>query len=346
LTRPDRQKPAQVVAWLGAMQAQDFPAAKWAVGLRSPGCNSHDIEEAFNDGAILRTHVLRPTWHFVTPADIRWMLALTAPRVGAAMASYNRKLELTPRVFSRSHTLVARALEGGRFLTRAELGAALARRGIEAQGQRLAHLMMQAELDQVICSGPRRGKQFTYALLAERAPRAKALTREESLAELTRRYFASHGPATVKDFSWWSGLTTKEARLGVELCQPGLVREVTGELTYWSSPGDSEAPAPARAAHVLPIYDEFLIAYKDRGHVAGEGGARDALTAAAAGFPHLLIIGGRLTGSWKRTPGRDALIVTVAPYRSLSGAEIRQVKLAADRFGTFQGVPVVTTFTS
>jgi Winged helix DNA-binding domain len=329
------------VAWLGAVQAQEYAVAKWALGLRSTGLTDAFVERAFDEGGILRTHVMRPTWHFVTPADIRWMLTLTAPSVSACMASYNRKLELTSRVFARSHDIVARALEGRRYLTRTELAAALARRGLEARGQRLGHLMMQAEIDQVICSGPRRGKQFTYALLAERAPGARTLSREASLAELARRYFSSHGPATVKDYAWWSGLSMKDARQGVELCRSALVREEIGDLSYWSAPADSAPANVADGTHLLPIYDEYLIAYKDRELVAGHYGPV-AAAAFADGLPHHLIVGGRLAGSWVRTANNDSTTVTIAPYRSLSRTEVRQVRRAADRFGAFQGISVAT----
>lgn len=341
LTSTTFDHPVQVVAWHGAVQAQEYAVARWALGLRCRGAADAAVERAFDEGRILRTHVMRPTWHFVAPADIRWLQALTAPRVEAAMASYNRKLELTPKLFARSHEIVARALEGGRFLTRAELAAALARRRIIASGQRLGHLMMQAELDRVICSGPRRGKQFTYALLDERAPRARAMSREASLAELARRYFTSHGPATVRDFSWWSGLTMKDARLGIELCKQELVQETIGELTCWSSPGEP-APDPGDATYLLPIYDEYLIAYKDRKLVTGPHAA-DAGAAFAAGFPHHLIVGGRLAGSWARTAGRAGLALTIAPFRRLSAGEIRQVKKAGERFGVFNAAPTQTT---
>jgi len=331
--------PVQSVAWHGAVQAQEYGVAKWALGLRCDGATDAAVEIAFGDGRILRTHVMRPTWHFVTPADIRWMLTLTAPRIKAAMASYDRKLDLTPQVSARSHAIVARALEGQRFLSRTELGSLLARRGIQALGQRLGHLMMRAELDQVICSGPRRGKQFTYALLDERAPRADVLSRDASLAELASRYFRSHGPATVRDYAWWSGLTMKEARLGLELCGPALTREVIGGLSYFSAPG--AAPSrPAEATSLLPIYDEYLIAYNDRDLFTGRHGPQPAHVAVSAGFPHSLIVDGRLAGSWGLTFHRNSIAVSIVPHRRLSPVENRQVKLAAARFGAFHGAPV------
>jgi len=187
LDRSELRKPAEVVQWLGAVQAQDYSGAKWAIGLRAKGVMDGDVERAFDEGAILRTHVLRPTWHFVSPADIRWMLALTAPRVRAANAATYRECELDATVFRRSRKALERALEGGKELTRAELASTLRREGIVAAGIRLAALMIEAELEGVIVSGPRKGKRFTYALLDERAPRGRPLPREEALAELAKR---------------------------------------------------------------------------------------------------------------------------------------------------------------
>jgi hypothetical protein len=219
------EQPVDVVRWLVASQAQDFAGAKWSVGLRTEAANDAAVERAFNEGAILRTHMMRPTWHFVTQEDIRWMLALTAPRVHAVNASRYRQLGLDAATLTKAVTTMTRALEGGHELTRDELRAALARARIGTDGQRMAYILMHAELEAAICSGARRGKQFTYALLDERAPRARVLSREDALAELGARYFASRGPATVQDFAKWSGLTL-EARRGLEAAAPKLRRHV------------------------------------------------------------------------------------------------------------------------
>src|SRR5688572_10872776 len=212
------RQPAEVVGWLGAVQAQDYAAAKWALALRAPGLTDADVDRALADGSILRTHVLRPTWHFVLPDDIRWMLALTAPRINALSAYYYRQMGLDDATFARSNDVLAKALQGGQQRTREELAAVLHQAGIY-NGELLAftYLMIRAELDGVVCSGARRGKQFTYALLDERAPQARQLTRDEALAELARRYFSGHGPATLADFVWWSGLTVTDARSGLEM---------------------------------------------------------------------------------------------------------------------------------
>ncbi len=237
--------PEAVVAHLGAVQSQDYTGAAWAVGQRAPGLTAADVEAAFTAGRVLRTHVLRPTWHFVAPADIRWMLALTAPQVHARLRTYDQSLELDTKVYSKARVVMERALEGGQFLTRIELGAALRRARIVAAGQRLAHLAMHAELEGSICSGPRRGKQFTYALLAERAPKARTLAREAALAELARRYFASHGPATLRDFVWWSGLRVKDAAAGVAL----------GKVDALKTP--PEACTAPGANYLFSNYDEY-----------------------------------------------------------------------------------------
>jgi hypothetical protein len=343
------RSPLEVVAWLGAVQAQDYTGAKWAIGQRVKGLTDADVDRAFNDGAILRTHVMRPTWHFVAPADIRWMLALTAPRVKAVMASYDRKLELDAPLYARSHAVLTRALQGGKHLTRTELAAALARAKISASGQRLGHLMLRAELDAVICSGPRRGKQFTYALLDEWAPPAKALTRDEALAELTRRYFSSHGPATVRDFVWWSGLTVREAKAGIEMLGSapseveGLSQATMNGLTNWWVPSKVVMRRPPTPfVCLLSNYDEYGIAYKDRGAMVDP--RLPPQPAGAMEFSHLLLVDGRWVGSWKRTITMRAAAIEVRPCRKLTRDEQRSVTAEAARYGRFLNLPTTLSY--
>jgi len=339
-------KPADAVRWLGAVQSQDYAGAKWAVGLRVENCVDDDIERAFRDGLILRTHVLRPTWHFVVPEDIRWLLALTGPRVRAAMAYYDRKLDLTDRLIGRSNDLIARALAGGNHRTREELAGILARAGIEAAGQRLGHLMLRAELDAVVCSGPRRGKQFTYALLEERAPAAKVLSRDQALAELAARYFTSHGPALPQDFAWWSGLTVSDARRGIELAGQRVAPVAIEGRTYWHGvalPATATSPVkPTRhVVHLLPNYDEYLIAYKDRSAATDRAvlpsspGSRDEVFA-----NHLVIVDGRLIGGWRRLVEKTTVVVETRLLAPLRGPERQSLAAAAERLAAFLGQPV------
>jgi hypothetical protein len=348
LSRTEFRTAVDVVAWHGAMQSQDYAGAKWAIGQRARRLADADIERAFNAGEILRTHVMRPTWHFVAPADIRWMLTLTAPRVHAVMAYYNRLHELDAKLLKRSRSVFEKSLREGSHLTRTELAGALSRAGIEASGARLGHIMMHAELEQVICSGPRRGKQFTYALLAERAPQAKVLEPDDALAALTSRYFASHGPATIRDFSWWSGLTTREVKRGIEIAKPALASETTDGCTYWfarSRPARRTEPAPV---YLLPNYDEYGIAYKDREALVDATITRPASVAyGQVGYvelPHLLIVDGKWTGSWKQTVTATAVRVDVKPARPLTKDERRAVVAAADRYGEFLKVPATVAW--
>jgi len=226
LSSSEFKKPVDVVRWLGAVQAQDFNGAKWALALRMRGATDADVETAYNDGQILRTHVMRPTWHFVAPEDIRWLLQLTAPRVNVRCGPNYRKLELDTATLKRSNKILTKALQGGKHLTRSALKKVLNSSGIAADDTvRMAHILLRAELEGLVCSGPRIGKQFTYALLEERVPSTTALTRDEALAKLTQRYFTSHGPATLQDFIWWSGLTTADARHGVEMIDRHLRQE-------------------------------------------------------------------------------------------------------------------------
>src|SRR5687768_6475670 len=234
--------PAEVVRQLGAVQSQDYAGGKWGVAQRTGGASDAEVERALSDGAIVRTHVLRPTWHFVAAEDIRWMLALTAPRVRATMLTYDRHLGLDDAVFARSAAVITRELAGGRHRTRAQLGEALNREKIDSGvGQRMAHLMMRAELDGLVCSGVRDGMQSTYALLEERVPPVPPMHRDEAMHELAMRYFRTRGPATVHDFSWWSGLKMGDARRAIELAGASLAHELLDGRTFWFT---EDAPAP------------------------------------------------------------------------------------------------------
>jgi Winged helix DNA-binding domain len=334
-------KADEAVAWLGAVQSQEYAGAKWALGQRANGLTDPDIEDAFNRGMILRTHVLRPTWHFVARADIKWLLALSGPRVHAVSAHYYRKMELN-ELFVRSRKVFERALAGGKRLTRSELARALEKAGIVAKGPRLAYLVMHAELDAVICSGPRQGRQFTYALLEERAPNAKSLSRDDALAELTRRYFNSHGPATLRDYVWWSGLTVRDARAGLEMIKPKLAQEARDGLVYWLPASTSPTRRATATVHLLPIYDEHLIAYKDRGIVLDESCTRGPWSMVAE-FPNQLVVNGRVTGAWGRTVSEKGVHIRVKPFRSLTRIELRGLEAATERHGRFMNLPVTLT---
>jgi hypothetical protein len=333
--------PEDAVRWFGAVQAQDYSAAKWALGQRVRRCTDSDVEKVLQNGKVLRTHVMRPTWHFVMPADVRWMLELTAPRVNAAMAYYSRKLELDDTTFSRSNDALAKALAGGNHLTRDELAQALERVGIHAEGQRLGHLVMRAELDAVICSGPRRGKQFTYALLDERAPSARKLARDEALAELAKRYFTSHGPALLGDFAWWSGLKVADARSAIEMVKARLVQEVFDGKTYWFTPGGPTAKLPNPTVHLLPNYDEYLIAYKDHSGSFDPAVLRNLDPNGNVLDNHIIVLNGQVIGGWRRLLAKDAITIETKLLTRLKTTQKRALLAAAKRYGEFLELPTV-----
>jgi winged helix DNA-binding protein len=347
LLRSSFRAPAEVVSWLGAMQSQDYSGAKWAIGLRA-AVTDQDVDRACDEGAIVRTHILRPTWHFVARDDIRWMLALSGPRVNAINAHYYRKMELDERTCTRSRNVFERVLRDGRSLTRPELGAALRRAGITADGTRLAFLTLRAELDAVICNGPRRGKQLTYALLDERVPPAAPVDREAALAELARRYFTSHGPATLKDYVWWSGLTVRDAKAGVDLAGSSLVSDDVGDLTYWSADrrtprGGGGKASTSLCAHLLPNYDEYLIAHKDR-HLVMSRGSGDGVTRIKDPFVHHVVIDGRLAGSWTRTVKHGSVHVSCAMYERPNAETAGAIDAAVARLGRFMECPATSSW--
>jgi hypothetical protein len=293
---------------------------------------------------------MRPTWHFVASADIRWLLKLTGPRVNASNSHYHRKLELDDAVFMRSNKALGSALKGGKQLTREVLRNVLEQAGISTTDLRFVHILCRAEVDGVICSGARSGKQFTYALLDERAPQTKELTRNAALAELTRRYFTSRGPATLQDFVWWSGLSTADAMTGIEMIQRRLAKEMIDGRTYWfmapvkgsysNRATLKRGQARTPAAYLLPTYDEYLIAYKDRSAALEMIHSKQSEPENAV-FSSPIVMGGRVVGRWKRTFKGDSVNITLSSFALFSKAEKQAVEEAAHRYGSFLGMRVV-----
>jgi hypothetical protein len=327
--------PAEVVAAFGAIQAQEYTHAKWALGLRSPGATDATIERALADGEILRTHPMRMTIHFVAPADIRWLLALLAPRMIQRAAKRWQDLGLDPKTFGKFQAVLARALAGGKHLSRHELVPIMKRAGISVEGQRMPHLLGRAEIDGLICSGARKGKQSTFALLDERVPKQSSRTREASLAELARRYFTTRGPATLQDFIWWSGLTAADAKAAIAHADKHIARETIAGTTYWLATATSSR-VPAQA-YLLPMYDEYAVAYRDRSAI-GSAPARPKNFGEATLLAPTIVVGGEVVGTWARTIDKQVAI-TLSPWRKLTVKERALVERAADRFATFLGVP-------
>lgn len=334
-------RPSDVVGSLLAVQAQDYAAAKWALGLRSQDTTEDAIEQALTAGTILRTHVMRPTWHFVLPADIRWLLALTAPRVNAAAAYWYRKLELDDALFTRSNAVIARALQGGKQLTRSELMVALQQAGIAINDPlRSTHLMMRAELDAIVCSGARRGKQFTYALLDERAPQADVYDRDEALAQFASRYFASHGPATVQDFAWWSGLTVVDARTALDMIKSQLIYEVVNGQVYWFAHATPPIHNLEQTTYLLPNFDEYTVGYADRSAIFAESHTAKLDSRNNIIFNNTIVIDGRVIGTWKRTLKKASVALTPTFWAAPTTAETQAFLAAASRYSAFLALSI------
>jgi hypothetical protein len=325
---------AEAVSHIGAVQAQDFAAAKWALGLRIKDSTDEDIEKAFNEGTILRTHVMRPTWHFVVPENIRWMLELTAPRVKKLLINYNRKLELDDVLFAKSNATIVKSLRGHKYLTRQELKTVLTNTGINTNVQRLAHIIMWAELDGLICSGPRRGRQFTYALLEERVEKTKRLSRKEAFAELALNYFTSHGPAQLEDFSWWSGLPLKDARDALDLIKSKLKQAPLNGKEYWFSSDTKVTHRSPPSAFLLSIYDEYTIAYKDRYDISEERDIERMISMGNA-LTAVIILNGKAVGTWKRVMTEDSVEIKLNPFKKMDEDKLKLINKAAEKYGKF-----------
>jgi hypothetical protein len=303
-----------------------------------------DIDRLYDEGAILRTHVMRPTWHFVVPEDIRWLLQLTGPRIRRGLAARYRELELDDDTIARAATAFRSALTGGGQMTRPELGEVLNAAHISPEGQRLPHLLSAAELDGLIVSGPRRGKQHTYALLDERAPKGRVLERAEAVAELTLRYFRSHGPAQVQDFVWWSGLTMADARAGIAAAGPALEHEVLDGTDFWSDADAARIKVQGTVAHLLPNFDEYTVGYRDRaGALHPDHSFDPTLFSFGSILSNIVTVDGGVRGAWRRALVRDRVIVEIKTMRRLNRAESRAVDEAARRLGRFLGRPVVVS---
>ena len=340
LAGPPAADPVAVVRHLGAVQAQEYAIAKWSVGQRTTGVHDRDVQALIDSGAIVRTHALRPTWHFVAAEDVGWIQALTGPRVLTTIGHYFRQAGLDDtELIARSTKAIVAALRGGNHLTRAELGAALAAGGVEATGMSLGFIVSRAELEGLIGNGVMRGKQHTYALLEERIANPRTYTHDEALAELTRRYFTSHGPATIKDFVWWSSLTVAQIRKGLSLVGSGLVSETVDGRQYWFAPGDPPPRDRSPSVHVLQTYDECGVAYTESRPVLNLAGL-DLQLPNNNTLAHLYTMDSQVAGWWRRVVERDGIVAEMSPVVKLTVAKRKAVEAAFRRYAEFANVPV------
>ncbi len=338
LTGSNVNSPKEIVSWMGAMQAQDYPMAKWAVGVRLVDATDQSLETAIANAEIIRTHLLRPTWHFVNAEDIYWILDLCAARLKASQSARDKQLELTEAIYTKSNRIIEKALSHGRQLIREELITELNRAGIATDENRASHLFSRAEIEKIICSGATRNGKTTYALLAERVPNGKQLSRDEAVATLARRYFASRSPARLQDFSWWSGLPARDANRGLEQVKSEFITEVIDGSTYWLSPDFTVPQSKQPSVYLLPTYDEFIISYTDRSASIPSNLEQHMKKISDRGvFRPIIVVNGQVVGIWKRTIQKDSLLIEIQLLKPSDAPTMDLIVQAAHRFWQFSG---------
>lgn len=326
--------PGKLVSWMGAMQAQDFAMSRWALGIRLPGITESAIDASLDKGEVLRTHILRPTWHLVSADDIYWILELSAPQIRALSKARHKELELDETVFSKTNKLIEKALTGNKHLTREELAGILGKAKIEASNDRGSHIMFRAELEGIVCSGSNKNNKQTYALLPERVPKKKSISREEALAKLARLYFTSHCPATLQDFTWWSGLSITDARAGLETIKKELNEETIGDDTYWLPDSFSFPKKDKTIFHFLPAFDELVISYRNRTAILDLEEQKTAFTANGI-FKPVITENGKGIGLWKRTLKKDTVIIETSFFEKAKIPALKNIEQAVSNVGAF-----------
>lgn len=325
---------ADAVRLLTCVQSQERDHAFFSLALRSRATTCAAVRAEYDSGAFLRTHILRPTWHFVAPEDLRWVLAATSARVIRGMAGRHAQVGLgDPHHVDRSLHALGELLSGRRFATRAEVGLELERLGlVSATGQQLAHLLLVAELRGLICSGPMRGVHHTYALVDEVVTPTAELDREEALARLAHRFFGGHGPAAVKDLTRWASLTVADARTAIAAAGDVLEQVDVEGVPHWFDPSVPARTTGARAAYLLPVYDEVVLTYPATAFPLAAGhpnsGPVDPFWAA-------VVVDGTDVGLWKRVVGNGTVTVETRLAPSVTPDQRELVRAAAERLAAF-----------
>ena len=332
LTNKIFKEPAELISHMGAIQGQDYPGAKWAVGLRLPGVHDAQVEKAFTDKTIFRTWLMRGTLHFVAAKDIRWMLELLAPRIITSNMRRYWELELDEKTLKHSNNVLKGALEGGRELNRKELLAILQKRRISTEGQRAAYMLQRASLDGFICQCGVENNNPIYMSM-DSVPKTR-VKREEALAVLTRCYFKSRGPATIGDFMWWSGLLAADARAGVESVASEFTPERIGDVIYWHSGSKPEMP-DMPVAHLLPTYDEYLFAYRDR---SASVNFKKTINGLKNRYRPTIALNGQIIGTWKRTFKNSTIIMEYNPFKNINNEENQALSQAELSYREFMSM--------
>lgn len=336
LAQPEFEKPADLVEWMGAVQAQDYAMSKWAVGMRLKSGTLQKVDEALAKGEIVRTHIMRPTWHYVAGKDLRWLQQLTAPRVKKVIDSWVKAggLDISEKTYTKCNDLIGGMLAGKRCFTREEIETELERAGILVANDRVKRYLLRAEMEGIVCSGGDKAGKPTYALLDDQVASVPALHPEEALAQLAIRYFQSHSPATLKDFIWWSGLTVTDAKRAVRLIDHQLFSEYFDEQEFLVFHSYREAEHK-HLLHFLPSYDEYLISYKDRTTVIAAEHHPKAFNRWGTFYP-VILSNGRIVGNWNKTRKKEEIVITSSFFEEVKfKEEDLLLQQAANRYRFF-----------
>ncbi|HSF81436.1 MAG TPA: winged helix DNA-binding domain-containing protein [Anaerolineales bacterium] len=341
LVPPCWQRPQQVAIWLGGVQAQDYRWARWSLGLRTEGCTDEQVLQAIAERQIVRTWMFRGTLHFVAAADLFWLTALLAPGITRRNERRYRQLGLDNSAFSKSQQVLRRALEISSSLTRAEIKKHFEMKGVPAEGQQVPYLLQRAALEGLICQGIPHGGEPTYTLISDWIGTGEMLDRAEAMAALARRYFASHGPATLQDFAWWSGLTAREARQAIESVPEIVPVEVDG-IQYWAT-SDPPTASPTESSALLPAFDEYLLGYQERSVVLDPAYAK-RVNAGGGMLKPTVMVNGEIVAIWSHTEKQHALQVSIQPFRELASCELDLIAGAVNRFSSYRSLPSKVEF--
>ena len=329
------QTPGEVVKWLGAVQAQDYLGALWAVGLRLNTATESDVEKAITNKTIIRTWPMRGTLHFVPTEDARWMLQLLTPRIISRAAAIYRNSGLDKKVFAKSSRVIIKALEGGKQLERKEIYRALEDAKISTSESRGLHILGLLAQQGLICFGPRKDKQQSFVLLEEWLPESKSLKGEEALTTLAQSYFTSHGPATLQDFVWWSGLTVADARRGLDIIRKNFTEIKVNDNSYWLQNDAAWSAEKLKGIYLLPCFDEYLVGYKDRSAAVEAKFTQQIFGASNGIFASVLLINGKVEGTWKRSFHNNEVVIQIKAFKKLKETEKVGILRAAKRYSNF-----------
>lgn len=329
--------PLAVVEHMGAMQAQDYNGALWSLGLRT-GLTQKEIVSFIEKRKIVRTWPQRGTLHFVVAQDAKWQVSLSAERLIRGVATRHERLGINEKILQKSKTILTKALQGGKILSRAKIMEALEKEGISTTDGRGYHTLWYLSQTGVLVAGPMDEKQQTFTLLDEWVKNPKTKTREAGIAELVKRYFTSHGPATLQDFMWWSGITAKEAKAGLESHGSLFVSEKFEGKEYWMKKNLKLLRSTARA-FLLPGFDEYMLGYKDRSAALPAAYAKKIVPGGNGMFLSTIVLDGQVVGTWKKDIKKNGVHITLHPFQILTKTQVKLLEVPASHYGNFLGVP-------